>query len=107
MASKFITNDKEQSLKKRISQLIEHSEEMRFLVGFFYFSGIRDLYEAIKKNPKNQIDILVGLNVDRHIYGLVEYGDKEKGLSREEAFGRFLESVRKSLTNHDLDNQEF
>ncbi|MFA7314708.1 MAG: SNF2-related protein, partial [Candidatus Magasanikbacteria bacterium] len=107
MSSKFITNDKENNLKKRISQLIEHSEEMRFLVGFFYFSGIRELYESIKKNPNNQIDILVGLNVDKQIYGLVEYGDKDKGLSREESFGRFLDSVHKSLTGNDLDNFDF
>ncbi|MDO8499640.1 MAG: helicase-related protein [bacterium] len=107
MSSKFITNDKENNLKKRISQLIEHSEEMRFLVGFFYFSGVRELYESIKNNPNNQIDILVGLNVDKQIYGLVEYGDKDKGLSREESFGRFLDSVHKSLTDHDLDNSNF
>ncbi|MFH1890546.1 MAG: helicase-related protein [Candidatus Kuenenbacteria bacterium] len=107
MSSKFITNDKEHNLKKRISQLIEHSEEMRFLVGFFYFSGIRELYESIKKNPNRQIDILVGLNVDKQIYGLVEYGDKDKGLSREESFGRFLDSVGKSLIDPDLDNSNF
>ncbi|MFW0862064.1 MAG: helicase-related protein [Candidatus Komeilibacteria bacterium] len=107
MSSKFITNDKEQNLKKRISRLIEHSEEMRFLVGFFYFSGIKELYESIKKNPKSQIDILVGLNVDRQVYGLVEYGDKDKGLSREESFDRFLNSIHKSLTDQDLDNANF
>lgn len=107
MSSKFITNDKENNLKKRISQLIEHSEEMRFLVGFFYFSGIRELYESIKKNFDSQIDILVGLNVSREIYGLVEYGDKDKGLSREESFNRFLSSVQKSLTDQDLDNPDF
>jgi len=107
MSSKFITNEKENNLKNRISQLIEHSEEMRFLVGFFYFSGIRELYESIKKGPDNQIDILVGLNVDRQVYGLVEYGDNEKGLSREESFNRFLNSIQKSLTDQDLDNSDF
>ena len=107
MSSKFITNDKEQNLKKRISKLIENSEEMQFLVGFFYFSGIRELYESIKQNPKSQIDILVGLNVDKQIYGLVEYGDKKQGLSREETFSRFLDSVGKSLTDENFDNPEF
>lgn len=107
MSSKFITNEKENNLRNRLSQLIEHSEEMRFLVGFFYFSGIKELYEAIKKNPNNQIDILVGLNVNREVYGLIEYGDKEMGLSREESFGRFLDSTRKSLIDQDLDNCDF
>ena len=49
--STFITNDANKILKQRISELISFSKELKFLVGFFYFSGIRELYEAIKNNP--------------------------------------------------------
>jgi len=38
----FITNEGDASLKTRITELLGHSKELKFLVGFFYFSGIRD-----------------------------------------------------------------
>jgi hypothetical protein len=35
----FITNTQTQTLKKRLPDIIEHSRELKFLVGFFYFGG--------------------------------------------------------------------
>ena len=61
----FITNEKNKQLKQRIAELIKSSKELRFLVGFFYFSGIDELYEALKNNPSIQMDVLVGLNTDK------------------------------------------
>ena len=69
----FITNSPTKQLKNRINELILKSEELKFLVGFFYFSGLKELYEGLKDNPNVLIKILVGLNVDRTNYGLVEY----------------------------------
>ncbi len=40
----FITNIKTKTLKRRIEQIIEHSQELKFLVGFFYFSGWGQIY---------------------------------------------------------------
>jgi len=57
----FITNSKKSDLKKRLLELISKSEELKFLVGFFYFSGIRELYSALQANPDVSIKILVGL----------------------------------------------
>ena len=54
----FITNEKNKQLKQRIAELIKSSKELRFLVGFFYFSGIDELYEALKSNPSFHIDFL-------------------------------------------------
>jgi len=42
----FITNNKTANLKKRLIELIQKSDELKFLVGFFYFSGIRELYQG-------------------------------------------------------------
>ncbi|MDO8639536.1 MAG: SNF2-related protein, partial [bacterium] len=103
----FITNAEGKDLKKRLIELIENSKELKFLVGFFYFSGIRELYEGLKNNPKASIKVLVGLNVDKANFGLVEYASKESGLSAEEANYKFLESVKKSLTSEDFDTEEF
>lgn len=49
--STFITNSENELLKERISELINFSKVLKFLIGFFYFSGSREPYEVIKSNP--------------------------------------------------------
>ena len=45
----FITNSKEaKTLKVRLEELISKSLELKFLVGFFYFSGLDELYVVIR-----------------------------------------------------------
>ncbi|MCB5260087.1 MAG: hypothetical protein LHW48_06390, partial [Candidatus Cloacimonetes bacterium] len=68
--SNFITNTGSAQLKKRLSILIKESQELKFLVGFFYFSGISELIESLKANADLTLKILVGLNVDAQNYGL-------------------------------------
>ena len=68
----FITNSHAENLKSRLSELIINSEELKFLVGFFYFSGIRELYNELKNNDKVLVKVLVGMNVDYHLGQLVE-----------------------------------
>ena len=82
--SNFITNNKAKSLKKRLVELIQKSKELKFLVGFFYFSGIRELYKGLKEHPKQKIKVLVGLNVDVTNYGLTEFADTDEKISDEE-----------------------
>jgi len=103
----FITNESNKKLKDRIAELIGHSKELKFLVGFFYFSGIRELYSSLKNNPDIQLDVLVGLNVDKTVHGLIEYSDNTKGLTDKEKFEQFLGSVSKSINSDDFDNQVF
>lgn len=76
-------------------------------MGFFYFSGIRELYEGLKTKPNINIKVLVGLNVDKTSFGLLEFADKNKQLSDEERCYKFLQSVKKSLNSEDFDTQEF
>ncbi|MFC1897172.1 helicase-related protein [Chloroflexota bacterium] len=103
----FITNESNKKLKDRIAELIGHSKELKFLVGFFYFSGIRELYSSLKNNPDIQLDVLVGLNVDKTVHGLSEYSDNAKGLTDREKFEQFLSSISKSINSDDFDNQAF
>src|SRR3989304_4400140 len=98
----FITNHEAKNLKRRLIELIQKSEELKFLVGFFYFSGIRELYEGLKEKPDVNIKVLVGLNVDRTNFGLLEYADQDKQLSDEERCYKFLQSVKKSLNSEDF-----
>ena len=102
----FITNSEPRDLKKRLIELIKNSDELKFLVGFFYFSGIRELYDGLKSNPNTVIKVLVGLNVDRSNFGLIEFSENEQ-LSDEEKTYKFFDSIRKSLNDENFDTKEF
>lgn len=103
----FITNSGVDNLKGRLIELIEKSKELKFLVGFFYFSGIRELYDSIKINDNVTIKILIGLYVDNTNYGIMEYADTEDNKSDEEKRYRFLNSIKKSLNSETFDTKEF
>jgi len=106
----FITNSEAENLKKRLVELVNKSDELKFLVGFFYFSGIRELYTELKRNPKVVIKVLVGLNVDKLNYQLVEYSDPDDQnghLSNEEISQRFFSSLKKTINTEKFDTQEF
>jgi len=106
----FITNSDSKNLKKRIAELVKKSKELKFLVGFFYFSGIKELYEEIKNNPNAVIKVLVGLNVDRFNYQLIEYADQDDHsgyLSNDDISNKFFDSVKKSINSDEFDNYVF
>lgn len=53
MANNFITNNKQhKTLKGRLNTLISISDELKFLVGFFYFSGWKELFQSLKGNKE-------------------------------------------------------
>jgi superfamily II DNA or RNA helicase/HKD family nuclease len=102
----FITNNETRDLKKRLIELIQKSEELKFLVGFFYFSGIRELYDGLRSNPNTITKVLVGLRVDHSNFGLIEFSENEQ-LSDEEKTYKFFESIKKSLNTENFDTKEF
>ncbi len=104
--STFINNTENKILEERISQLISISKELKFLVGFFYFSGIKELYESVKNNPDLVTRVLVGLNVDRQAYGLIEYGAVGK-LDGNKHQLLFKDSIIKSINSDEFDTKEF
>ncbi len=95
----FITNSESDNLKNRLVELISKSEELKFLVGFFYFSGIYELYDGLKQNPDTKIKVLVGLNVDKTNKGILELAEPDSELSDVERSYKFLQSVKNSV-NH-------
>ena len=68
MSNNFITNNKQQkTLKGRLNTLISIRDELKFLVGYFYFSGCSDIYLSLQKNPQQKIKLLVGLQVCNYL----------------------------------------
>ncbi|MCE5175504.1 MAG: helicase-related protein [Bacteroidales bacterium] len=109
MSSNFITNNTGQkSLKSRLNTLISISEELKFLVGFFYFSGWKEVYESLKANENITVRLLVGLQVDKFLYdNLIEHGIQEDRLSNNDRFNGFVDSLRKALNSDDSDMEAF
>jgi DNA or RNA helicases of superfamily II len=110
MAQNFITNSQEKTLEERLKTLIKYSKELKFLVGFFYFSSIRPLYEKLKelyeegKIGEEHIKILVGLSVDKGVYGLYELAHGNEG--DEGIKNRFLQSLERVFTSEEFDKKE-
>jgi superfamily II DNA or RNA helicase len=114
--SVFITNEGLKNFKERLKILIKNSKELKFLVGFFYFSGINKLYETLKEMYKNNeletehIKILVGLYVDADNYGIYEVAKKKPYLqeySMEIIKQTFFESIKKAINSNEMDNKDF
>lgn len=103
----FITNSGTKNLNKRIKELISKSKELKFLVGFFYFSGLSELYSAIKDNPDVMMKVLVGLNVDGNIYNIWEFTQDYQKLSDDERTKNFFDSLKKSINTDVFDNRDF
>ena len=105
--SAFITNTPEATLKKRLSQLIEHSEELKFLVGFFYFSGWREVADSLAGRHDIIVKILVGLEVDSTLGRIIEHGPPSGSLSNEDKAERFFGSLKVALNDEELDSENF
>ena len=66
MAKNLLITNEGKSLGDRLGELIGVSRELRILVGFFYFSGVRALQEALAKNPDIRLRVLVGMEAEEH-----------------------------------------
>lgn len=109
MANNFITNNKQQkTLRGRINTLISISDELKFLVGFFYFNGWAEIYKSLQKKPEQRLKILVGLQVFQHAGTIVEYAENlEEEFSNDEVFQNYLVSLGFALNNEEMDTEEF
>ncbi len=103
----FITNSDSRTLKKRLEELIQHSKELKFLVGFFYFSGWQELYESLKTREDLTIKLLIGLDVDSKLSQIFEIEKDGQELSSDELADRFFESLHLALNDESLDNERF
>lgn len=109
MSNNFITNNTQQkTLKGRLNTLISISDELKFLVGFFYFSGWSDIYLSLQKNKKQKLKLLVGLQVCNYLGSIIEYADQgENDSSRDEEFQKYLISLGFAFNNEEMDTEDF
>ena len=108
MANNFIANKSPQkTLSGRLNNIIKFSTELRWLVGFFYFSGWKEVYENLKKNETVKIRLLIGLEVGKHLNGIFEHDVQELNLSHDEQFNAFMTSMGFAVNNEQQDTKEF
>jgi superfamily II DNA or RNA helicase/HKD family nuclease len=108
MANNFITNNaSHKTLKGRLNTLISISDELKFLVGFFYFSGWQQLFESLKQNETVKLKLLVGLQVDQLLGKMAEHGQQEPDMSQDDVFHRFMSSLGNAINNEEMDNEAF
>lgn len=105
----LITNiDKENSLLTRLDHLIAESEEMRVLVGFFYFWGISSLHGGLSKNKNFKLKILVGLQAEEQAGKIVEFaGQQSSETTDEERRSAFLTSLRSVMRGREVDTKKY
>lgn len=115
----LISNDTGKTLESRLQELIKKSAELKFLVGFFYFSGMKSILQCLNEDPEITLKILVGLNVDNLVGQIVEYGVKKpenrqdreiygyNNLSQNQKVENYLVSLKNSLNNRRYDTREF
>jgi len=105
----LITNiNEEQSLLTRLDHLIAESEEMRVLVGFFYFWGIAALHGGLTQNKDFKLKILVGLEAEEHAGKIVEFaGDHGPETTDEERRKDFLQSLRSVMRGKEIDTEKY
>jgi small subunit ribosomal protein S13 len=80
----LITNETQETTVKNIANnILPDCDEVFFEVGYFYFSGFKDLHDELKNK---QIRILVGMDIDKKILEKVgiDIGRKTTTLTPEE-----------------------
>ena len=106
----FITNnkkEKQKTLGARLSWLIEHGDRLDMLVGFFYFSGIKAIYQSLLQRPQLTMRVLVGMEAELLTGRLIETIQEAKDQSADGVKERFLTSMQKVLGSSVVDIQAF
>lgn len=108
MSNNFITNSAtHKTLKGRINTILTRCDELKFLVGFFYFSGWQEIYQNLKKDENIKLKILIGLQVDSLLGKMIEHGFQQNGLSQDDIFSELIKSFGLALNNQEMDNKEY
>ena len=67
---KFLTNQGENTLSKRLETILPKTRDFAGLVGYFFISGFFRIYPALE--PVKKIRILIGLKNEQVVHGLLQ-----------------------------------
>jgi len=98
----FFTNEPGATLLDRFKKTLKYARYFDVLVGYFRTSGFHQLYESFESIDK--IRILVGLNVDRRTYEIIE-ASQSQGKLDFESHSRTKEMFVKH-TVHEMNRSE-
>ena len=105
----FITNQKTggKKLGDRLSELVGHSKQLDMLVGFFFFSGVKIIYDALKARAGMKLRVLVGMEAELAMGRLVEGVNRNGDNSAVAVKERFYESMKKIIGSSEVDTKAF
>ncbi len=100
MDTKFITN-RDVILSELIKNILPATKNLYILVGYFYFSGYKELYKELENKD---IKILIGLDIEKDLMGKIrEYEEiNDHNLSRGEVVDRYYENFVNVFNDTDL-----
>lgn len=90
----FFTNQPNETLLDRFKATLNHIQYFDVLVGYFRTSGFHLLYESFEQIEK--IRILVGLNVDRQAFEIIDHAHSQLSLdfkSHQQTKGDFADGL--------------
>jgi len=99
---KFLTNQGENTLSKRLEKILPLTQDFDCLVGYFFISGFFCLYTALETVKK--VRILIGLKNEQVIRGLIQIAQDRtnEGIpSTAEVKGTFGGMLKKELVQAD------
>lgn len=107
-SNSFITNQ-EELLSDIINDILPSTDALFFMIGYFYFSGYKKLYDEIKNKP---LKILIGMDIEPSLgKGLQEIyiaSSVKSGMGDEDIREKVYENYVKMLGNiDDFDTNEF
>ena len=91
MSSRFITNHNE-LLSNVINDILPSTEKVYFLVGYFYFSGFKEIYQNLKDK---EMKILIGMDIEKGVLNKIKEFEiiQEVNLSRGQIKQNYFNSL--------------
>ncbi len=104
--TRFFTNRENGTLLDRFRSTLKHVDKFDVLVGFFRISGFYALYKDLEK--VNNIRILNGIDVDKHIYKGIELNQQRLDFdSGENTKQGYSKKIEEEATEGNDDYQEY
>ncbi len=95
----FITNQRNNNLQERFTELIKDTKNFDVLSGYFYLSGFHLIYKSLEKTEK--IRILIVMNTDKKTIDLLNESKKKDFYSINDIKNNSKEAVTEEINNCD------